>query len=283
MTPNLIDTHCHLHFGAYDDDRKDVLARMREKNIWAITIGTNAVTSKGAINLAESEPDVFASVGFHPANLTSVTPADIEERDPEPYSIDRMKSLADSSKLVVGIGEIGLDYHHIDPNLDPNDAKDLQKKAFIEQVRMAADLDLPIIIHCRDAFDDLITVLRDLAYQGIVIKGVVHCFTENWERAQALLDVGLHLSFTGIVTFKPRTSDDPEQHVHRVIERMPLERIMVETDAPWLSPEPFRGKRNEPAFVEHISDKIAELRGISPEEAARATTENAIRLFSLPE
>jgi TatD DNase family protein len=281
VTPAFIDTHSHLHFGAYDKDRDAVLLRMREKNVWTVTVGTNAVTSKGAIALAEREPDVFASVGFHPGDLTSLCEDEYEETDPNPYSLESMNAIAHSSNRVVAIGEIGLDYRHIDPNLDQNEAKNLQKRVFTEQICLANDLNLPIIIHYRDAFDDLIRLLQDLIYDGTPLNGVVHCFAESWERAEALLDIGLYLSFTGIITFKPRKSDDPEQHVHRVIERMPLDRIMVETDAPWLAPEPFRGKRNEPAYVEQVSDKIAELRGVSPEEIARATTENAMRFFGL--
>lgn len=281
MKPALIDTHSHLHFPAYDNDRDAVLLSMEEERIWTIAIGTNARTSQKAIDLAKQNPSVFASVGYHPGNLTSVTPEDIEEQDSKPYDIETMKRLAISSDRVVAIGEVGLDFYHIDPNLDPQEAKERQRSVFIEQITLANQLDLPVIIHCREAFDELIQLLQDLVYAGTPIKGVVHCFGESWQRAQALLDLGLHLSFTGIITFKPRKSDDPEEHVHRVIERMPLDQILIETDAPWLAPEPNRGKRNEPAYVSYVADKIAELRGEDPIMIRKKTTESAIRFFGL--
>lgn len=281
MKPFLIDSHSHLHFGAYKEDREAVLLRMREKNIWTITVGTNGVTSKGAIELAEKEPSVFATVGYHPSNLTSLHDDEYEETDPNPYSLESMESIANSSDRVVAIGEIGLDYHHIDPNLDLNEAKDLQKSAFRDQIALASERDLPIIIHCRDAMDEMIEVIQDARYQGVNVRGVMHCFSGNWDQASKLLDLGLFLSFTGAITFKPRASDDPDDHVHRVIERMPLDRCMIETDAPWLAPVPHRGDRNEPAYVEYVANKIAELRNVQPSMIAEQTTNNAIKFFQL--
>lgn len=281
MKPFLIDTHSHLHFGAYDKDRDEVLLRMREKNIWTVTVGTNAPTSKGAIALAERELHVFASVGFHPGNLTSLHEDEYEETDPNPYSLESMEAIARSSERVVAIGEIGLDYHHIDPNLDQNEARELQKSAFRDQLALADELDLPVIIHCREAIDDVIEVIQDARFQGTAVRGVMHCFSGNWTTAERLLDIGLFLSFTGNVTFKPRASDDPEDHVHRVIERMPLDRMMIETDAPWLAPTPKRGDRNEPTYVEYVANMIAELRNVSPAAIAQETTNNATSFFNL--
>lgn len=281
MKPFLIDTHSHLHFGAYNEDREAVLLRMQEKNIWTITVGTNGVTSKSAIKLAENNPLVFATVGYHPSNLTSLHDDEFEETDPNPYSLEYIDEIARSSDQIMAIGEIGLDYHHIDPNLDLNEAKDLQKSAFRDQIAIANEMSLPIIIHCRDAMDEMIEVIQDARYQGINVKGVMHCFSGNWDQASKLMDLGLFLSFTGAITFKPRASDDPEDHVHRVIERMPLDRFMIETDAPWLAPDPHRGDRNEPTYVEYVANKIAELRNVQPVAIAQQTTDNAISFFKL--
>jgi TatD DNase family protein len=279
MSPSLIDTHSHLHFRSYDADRDAVLERMREKNVWTVTVGTNMATSRGAIRLAERAAGVFAAVGYHPGNLTSPQEDGEQEIDTEPYHIAAMREIATSSERVVAMGEIGLDYAYIDQT-DVKSAVKKQTDAFLEQMSLAADLDLPVIIHCRDAFDDLTTLLRNMDASARP-KAVVHCFTQPWELAERLLDLGLFLSFTGNITFKPRKTDDPALHVHRVIERMPLDRIMIETDAPWLAPVPHRGKRNEPVFVKHVANKIAELRNVPPEEIAKTTTENAMGFFSL--
>jgi TatD DNase family protein len=187
-----------------------------------------------------------------------------------------MAAIARSSKRVVAIGEIGLDYHHIDPELDQEDARERQKSAFREQIALASELDLPVVIHCRDAMDDVIEILKETR-----VRAVMHCFTGSWKMASQLLDLGCFLSFTGNITFKPRTSDDPEEHVHRVIERMPLDRCMIETDAPWLAPVPHRGKRNEPIYVEFVAEKIAELRDKPVQAILEQTTKNAMSFFRL--
>jgi TatD DNase family protein len=276
-----IDTHCHLHSAAYDADRDAVLARMKKRGVKAITVGTNAITSKQAINLAEHHADVYATVGYHPGNILSEYEDSNELKDKDPYRKLTMEKIANSSDRVVAIGEIGLDYSRLDQHQDPNFVKAEQKRCFLEQVSLAKKLDLPVVIHCRDAFNDLIDVLTAEKDSGYPVKGVIHCFTESWDVAEKLLDLGLYLSFTGIVTFKPRSKDDPEGHVHRVIERMPLERMMIETDAPWLSPDPYRGDRNEPIFVEYIAKKIAERRSKTLEHIANVTTRNAIEFFQL--
>lgn len=282
MNPYLIDTHSHLHFGAYDKDREAVLLRMRQDRIMTITVGTNAVTSKTAIHLAEKEQIVFASVGYHPSNLTSLHGDDNEERDPNPYALETLESLVSSSKRVVAIGETGLDYHHIDPNLNVNEAKELQKSVFRDQLTLANEKDLPVIVHCRDAFDECLEIIRDAQFSGINVRAVMHCFSGTWEQAERALNAGLYISFTGNVTFRMRASDDPDQHVHRVVERVPEDRYMLETDAPWLAPDPHRGERNEPAYVKSIAMKVAELRGTSVEEIAQCTTRTAEAFFNLP-
>ncbi len=280
MNPFLIDTHCHLHFPAFDADRDAVLKRMREKNIAAITVGTSARTSEQGIRFAETQDDVWTTVGYHPEHLTSSF-HDASEGPVETFDADEIRRLAQSSKKVVAIGETGLDFFRIDKDRDLEEAHRVQEYAFREHLKIAHELQKPLVIHCRDAFKRLAEIVQDEQTNGHRVKGVVHCFTGSWEEAKPLLDLGLHLSFTGIVTFAPKKTDDPEKHVHRVIERMPIERLLVETDAPWLAPIPHRGEQNEPTYVEFIAQKIAELRHASLDEIAKQTTENAVRVFGL--
>lgn len=278
--PRLIDSHCHLHFPAYAEDREAVLSRLKEKETWAVTVGTTLGTSKGAVEFAESHDGVWATVGYHPEHFSSAY-HDEAEGDAGTYSIEGVKKIAASSKKVVAIGETGLDFYRIDEGRDRNEAIKQQEKGFREHLAVARELNLPVVIHCREALTRLAEIVADEQKNGWDVKGVVHCYTGTWTEAQPLLELGLHLSFTGVITFPPRKSDDPALHVHRVIEEMPFDRILIETDAPWLTPVPYRGKRNEPIYVEYVAQMIAELRGLSFDEVARQTTENAQRLFGI--
>ncbi len=283
MIPRIIDSHSHFHFPGYDQDRSEVFSRMQASHTWTVTVGTNTTTSRGAIESAHAFPGVFACVGYHPNVFTSSYEDPDEPRDTEPYSVELLEKIATSSPRVVALGETGLDYYRMDEGMDPEEGKRRQKDAFLDHIALGRKLDLPVVIHCRDAFEDLIRILSEQKAKGVAIRGVIHCFTGDWALARQLLDLGLHLSFTGIITFKPRSADDPEAHVHRVIERMPIERMMVETDAPWLAPEPHRRERNEPSYVIHVAERIAQLRGVSVDEICLATTENAVRFFKLGE
>lgn len=278
--PKLIDTHSHLHFPPFDDDRKLVLNRMKRRKTWTITVSTTMKNGDGAVDLAESSDLVWAAIGYHPYHFTN-SRVDKKEGSAGEYSISEIERLAHSSKKVVAIGETGIDFHHVDKQWTLEQALEIQKKAFIEQVKLAENMNLPVIIHCRDAFAPLIETIQELVSAGTIIRGVIHCFGESWETAKPLLDLGLFISFTGTITFPVRKKDDPEKHAHRVIERMPLERIMVETDAPWLAPEPYRGQRNEPAYVEEAVKKIAELRGLSFNQVAKQTTKTAREFFQI--
>ncbi|GMU25567.1 TatD family hydrolase [Patescibacteria group bacterium] len=282
MKPSLIDTHCHLHVPTYHEDRDAVLLRMRKKNIWAITVGTTLTTSQEAIALAERQKDVFAAVGYHPEHLTSSFHDELEGQDTLPYQAKRIRELAKSSARVVAIGETGLDFFRIDADRSRKEAMRLQADALCDHIRIAHDIGLPVIMHCRDAFGELASIVQNEQRNGCAIQGVVHCFTGTWEDAKPLLDLGLYLSFTGIITFPPKKSEKPENSIRRVIERMPADRVCVETDAPWLTPVPYRGMRNEPSYVSCVANEIARLRGVSEAEIGRITTENAARLFSLP-
>jgi TatD DNase family protein len=253
---------------------------MQEKDIWTITVGTTIGTSRSAIEFAEQHKGVWATVGYHPEHFTSDY-HDEAEGDAGTYSIEEILKLATSSEKVVAIGETGLDFYRIDETRNVEEGKAQQEKAFREHITLAKELDLPVVIHCREALTKLAEVVQDEKEKGWDVRGVVHCYTGTWEEAQPLLDLGLYLSFTGVITFPPRKADDPEKHVHRVIERMPLDRMLVETDAPWLTPVPFRGKQNEPAYVEYVAAHIAKLRGMPLEEIEKITTKNSLQLFSL--
>lgn len=279
MIPRLVDTHCHLHFPPFDTNRQDVLARMKTDQVWTVTIGTSANTSRSAIECAEANDGVWASVGYHPEHLTSSF-RDPSEGEVGDFDIEEIAKIARSSKKVVAIGETGLDFYRIDKERDRKDAERIQEDAFRAHIRLACSLDLPVVIHCREALTRLAEVMKDEQSNGEV-RGVVHCYTGTWEEAQPLLELGLYLSFTGIVTFPPKKSDDSAQHVHRVIEQMPLDRMLIETDAPWLAPVPHRGKENEPSFVRFVADQIAILRNTTFDEIAVTTTRNAIDFFKL--
>jgi len=278
--PRLIDTHCHVHFPAYDGNREDVLKRMHAQGVWGITVGTTTNTSEMAARFADSHEGIWAAVGYHPEHFTSAY-HDAAEGDADQYSIDAIRTIAQSSKKVVAIGETGLDFFRVDDGRDVAQSHALQERGFRDHLALANELDLPIVIHCRQALNRLAEILREERAAGKSIRGVVHCFTGTWAEAEPLLELGLHVSFTGIITFPAKKIEDPEQSIHRVIERMPLDRLLIETDAPYLTPVPYRGKQNEPVFVECVAQKVAELRMVSLAEIATQSTENARELFRI--
>jgi len=278
----LIDTHSHLHFPAFHDDLADVLARMREKNVGAITVGTTMANSEAAIRFAEDHEGVWASVALHPEHLTSDFHDDDEgEALEKTLDADRLETIARSSKKVVAIGETGLDFHWIDEKLDREAAIQKQEDVFLAHARIAQKLDLPVIIHCRDATDRLVEILKKLKNEGHLPRGVVHSFSGSLDQTMALIELGFFIGINGIVTFKPRKSDLPERQLPSIVQRLPLDRLLIETDAPYLAPTPYRGKRNEPTYVEEVARKIAEIKGLTLEEVAKQTTENAKKLFRL--
>lgn len=253
----MIDTHCHLDVPAFDADRAEVWARAKEAGLTACIVPGIAVEDlPRVLALAETEPGLFAGVGIHPHECESWTPA----------VAARVRELAGHPK-VVAIGEIGLDYHYDYP-------KDRQKEAFAEQIRLAGELGLPIIVHDREAHGDVLEALK--AGLSRESGGVMHCFSGSYEFALECVKLGMAISFAGSVTFKNAAT------LQDVAARLPLEHLLVETDAPYMTPVPHRGKRNEPAMVAHTAAKLAELHGVPVEEVARITTENARRLFRLP-
>jgi len=256
----LIDSHCHLDSKEFDPDREAVIQRALEAGVekmLAIGTGSGPPDLEAGIRLAERYQPFFATVGIHPHDAGKAGSEDF----------DRLAGLLAHPK-VVAVGEIGLDYHY---DFSPRDA---QKSSFIDQMRIAADARKPIVIHTREAWDDTFSLLeRHWAPHGL--PGIMHCFSGGPEEARRALGLGFYLSFGGIVTY-PKALE-----VHEAARQAPLDRVLVETDAPYLAPVPKRGKRNEPALNVHTARRLAELRGESFESLARATTENFGRLLLL--
>ena len=255
----LIDSHAHLDDLRYDTDRDDVLQRAEAAGIEAIvTIGCDLATSQAAVALAQAHPNVFATIGVHPH----------EAKEIEAGWYDSFRSLARQPK-VVAYGEIGLDYHY------DHSPRDIQRERFREQIRLARELALPLIIHTREAQEDTVTILRE---EGAAdVGGVFHCFSGDAWLAKDALDLGFYLSFSGVLTFKNATM------LREIATTVPLDRLMVETDCPYLAPVPYRGKRNEPAYVQYVAETLAEIRGNgSVESVARATVDNTKRIFRIP-
>jgi len=254
-----VDSHCHLDFEDFRDDLPAVLDRARSAGIIAMVCvgsGGDLATAERAVALANQESDVFAAVGIHPHDAAKITP------DFWPV----LEKLAKDPR-VVGIGETGLDYFY------DHSPRQVQREVFEAFLRLATAVDRPVICHVRDAHEDAARVLRSGPIPGA--GGVIHCFTGNVDDARKYLDLGLHLSFSGVLTFKK--ADD----LRKAAAFAPDDRIMVETDSPYLAPIPHRGKRNEPAFVMKSLEALAQVRGITPSRAAEVTTANAFRLFRL--
>ena len=243
----LIDTHAHLNFKAFNHDFDQVIKRSLSENVWMINVGSKYETSKKAVEIAQKyDNGIFAALGLHPIH------AEDEEFDKEKY-----KELAKSDK-VVAIGEIGLDYFK-----NYKDFKEKQKQVFLKQLDLAKELNLPVILHCRMAHDDLLRIIKD--YQ---LPGVIHCFTGTWEEAKKYLDLGFYIGINGIIY---------KRDLKEVIKKTPLEKILIETDSPYLGKE----DRNEPIFVRYIAKEIAKIKAISFEEVSQATFKNAIDLFNI--
>lgn len=277
-----IDTHSHLNFNAYRNDADDVIKRALDEDVQMIIASANYKSSKKALEIANKYlRGVNVAVGLHPTNLEDV----IEKYDgkeilvsAEEFNIDIYQQLA-KFKKVVAIGEIGLDYYRRDLHKNMSLIKEQQKKVFLAQLKLALDLELPVIIHCRDAHDDLLTILSKFKseYQERLPKdrpwGVMHCFSGDEDLAWKYFNIGLIISFTGVITFSKQWD--------ALIRKVPTDKIMIETDCPFMTPEPYRGKRNEPVLVKYVAKRIAEIKGLTAEEVGERTTENARKLFSL--
>ena len=255
----LVDSHCHLTDTQFDEDRTALLTRARQAGIGRfITIGATGEFwhNEKAVALAQEQPDVFATVGVHPHNAETITP--------ETYA--HLRRLAQEPK-VVGLGETGLDFYY---EYAPRAA---QRKHFRAFIQLALELDLPLSIHVREAYAEAAEILRQEG--GGQVRGVMHCFTGTAPEAEALLALGLSLSLSGIVTFKNA------QELRAVVPIVPMNRLLIETDCPYLAPVPYRGRRNEPAYVSRVAATIAQLKAAPLEEVAQATWRNTARLFRL--
>jgi TatD DNase family protein len=254
-----IDIHSHLNFPQFDADRAEAIERIREANIWTITVGTDREMSESAIVLAEANDGMFATVGVHPTHE-------------EAMSKEELVALARKSKKVVAIGECGLDYYRKDGTDEAE--KKRQKEMFAAHIEAGVELDLPLMIHGRAAYDDIYDVLLGYSKEfGNKVRANMHFFAGSVEDARKFLDLGFTLSFDGPITFASSYDE--------VIRFTPLERIMAETDAPFAAPVPFRGRRNEPLYVREVAARIAEIRGDELEKVKKTLVENAISAFNL--
>lgn len=278
----LFDTHCHVQFQAYSEDREAVIQDSLGKGLIMNVVGTQKDTSRAAVQLAETYDNVYASIGTHPIHLHS-THVDEEESSfqsrEEDFDNEFYGSLLQSSKKIIGVGETGLDLFHLPKDIQVEEVLEKQRRVFLAHVAFAERYDLPLVVHCRDAHDQMVEVLRALKKKP---RGTIHCYTSDWAHAEQYLDMGFYLGFTGVITFPPKKSDPKlQEDLLEVVRRAPLNRILLETDAPYLTPNIRRGKRNEPWSVEEVAKKIAELRGMSYGAVVDQTTENAKQLFGI--
>ena len=252
----LFDTHAHMDDRAFDADRKALLQSLPEQGIGLLmNPGCSLESSRNADRLSREYDYIYAAVGSHPDAADEVNDEVLEE----------YRKLCKLNSKIKAIGEIGLDYHYEDI------PRDLQKKAFLAQMELARELNLPVIVHERDAHEDGMAIVRKFSD----VKGVFHCYSSSAEMARQLVDLGWYIGFTGVLTFKNA------RKAIETVEAIPLERIVIETDCPYMAPEPFRGRRNDPGKIYRMAEKLAEIKGISVEEARRITFENGKRLYRI--
>ncbi len=253
----LFDTHAHLDDGCFQEDRAQLLAGLKDKGVGLVmNPGCSLAASRNAVALAEQYPFVYAAIGSHPDAADEVNEDVLEQ----------YRTMARASDKVKAIGEIGLDYYYEDI------PRQVQMKAFRDQMALAAELDLPVIVHERDAHEDGMAIVREFP----TVKGVFHCYSGSAEMARQLVNLGWYIGFTGVLTFK---------NARKAVETaaaIPLDRIVLETDCPYMAPVPFRGKRNDPGYLYLMAEKLAQIRSLPPQEIARITTENGKRLYRIP-
>ena len=252
----LIDSHAHLEMKEFDSDREEVIRRAGSEGVdFIVTVGTNLKLSLKAVALADKYENIYATVGVHPHDVAKT----------DKNTLDALKELVQTRKKIVAYGEIGLDYFR---NISPQEK---QLEAFGQQLELAQELGLPVIIHDREAHQQSLETVRASG----VRRGVFHCFSGDYEMAKKCIDLGFYISIPGVVTF------DKSQILQEVAGRVPLSSLLLETDAPYLAPVPYRGKRNEPSFIIHTAKKVAQIKKIPWEEVARETSVNAMNLFGI--
>ncbi|MBQ9842635.1 MAG: TatD family hydrolase [Oscillospiraceae bacterium] len=253
----LFDTHAHLNDPAFDPDREELMESFASAGVSLVmNAGCSLESSRDIVQMAEKYPWLYASVGSHPDSADEVNEAVLEE----------YRKLCKQSDKVKAIGEIGLDYYYEDI------PREIQQRAFRLQMELAKELDMPVIVHERDAHNDGLAIVKEFP----TVKGVFHCYSGSAEMARQLVNLGWYIGFTGVLTFK---------NARKAVETaasIPLDRIVLETDCPFMAPEPFRGKRNQPGYLYRMAEKLAEIRGISLEEVHAATMENGKRLYRIP-
>ena len=253
----IFDTHVHYDDEAYDEDREDFLMHLAGKGVGTVVnVGASINTAKEAEALSRKYDFIYAAVGVHPSETAGLTEEDME-----------WLKKASAYDKVVAIGEIGLDYHYDEPS------KELQKKWFIRQLEIARETGLPVCIHSRDAAQDTLDIMKEEHAEEI--GGVIHCYSYSWEMAKIYLEMGFYLGVGGIVTFKN------SKKLKEVVQKAPMERLVLETDAPYLSPEPYRGQRNSSDKLIYVADQIAELKHMTGEEVIQRTEENARRMYRI--
>lgn len=253
----IFDTHTHLNVEQFKDDLVETMARSRELGVTEMAVvGFDTPTIEKSLELSQTYPEIYSIIGWHPTEAGSYSKA-IE---------DKLQSQLTEPK-VVALGEIGLDYYWM------NDPKEVQAKVFRRQIAIAREHNLPISVHTRDAIEDTYQILKEENIQNV--GGIMHSFSGDVEWMKRFLDLGMHISLSGVVTFKKATE------VHEVAQAVPLERLLIETDAPYLAPMPYRGKRNEPGYTRYVAEKVAELREMTLEDVAKITRQNAFELFRI--
>ena len=290
----LIDSHAHINFKEYDAELDDVIQRSLDNKTWLINVGSNYESSQKAVEIANKFVlGVWAAVGLHPIHLIK----DIEEKTEfagqetsfftpqEKFGYKKYYELAKSSEKVVGLGETGLDFFRLADNKHPlAKVKETQINVFREFIKLAKETDLPLILHCRGdekdplaAYDTMLDVLRlEIGDWRLgKVRGVIHCFGGNLEHARKFIDLGFYIGFTGIVTFKNA------KELQQIAKEIPLDKILIETDSPFLAPDPYRGQRNERSYVQYIAQKIADLKELTFEEVEKQTFDNTSKLFKL--
>lgn len=259
----LFDSHAHLNFQAFQDDWREVIDDCQNKNIWMVNIGSQYETSKKAVEIAEKyENGVYAAIGIHPTHT---------HESEHVFDYQKYADLVKSSKKIVAVGETGIDFYHSTKYFE------IQKDAFLKHIRLAQEYDVALVIHGRNSKDGTMNCYKEIleiVKKEKVARAVVHCFLGSSEDARVFLDLGFYIGVTGIVTFS--SAKDLQKTVKEVI---PLEQLFIETDCPYLAPEPFRGKRNQPQYVEYVARKVAELKNEEYEKVAQITFENAKKLF----
>lgn len=282
------DTHCHIQFKTYEQEREEIIQRNLERGVIMNVIGTQMDTSKAAVELAEKYEHIYATIGTHPTHLFP-TYIDEEETSFKSRNEDFDEVYYDElakSKKVIAVGETGLDLYHLPEKPGRQEVLEKQTKVFLQHVDFALKHGLPLVVHCREAHEELIECLKSkvksLKSSGVdyELNGVIHCFTGNWEVAQEYLSLGFYLGFTGVITYPAKKLDPrPQEELLEVLKKMPLDRMLVETDAPYLAPQTYRGQQSEPWMVEEQVRFIAGLRGVGEEEMSLQLMKNGRALF----